>query len=354
MCLDLAAAHIFAAMPLASALRDLGFEDSAAQAAQHTIRVDRRTARSSATRPAMGTLVTVQAVGPSESQLCDAAGRAFDEMDRLVAILSRRDTTTPLAQLNRAARIEAPPPELAAVVRRALAWHRATGGAFDVTVLPVVQLFEAHAESLTPTLPSDAEVREARALVGAAHVRAVGRGITLGRAGMALTLDGIAKGYIVDAMAAALERQGVKRYLVEAGGDIRARGLKEGRRPWRVAVQDPDGGVFPALLDLTGGAVATSGSYARRFSLDETHHHIVDPGTGVSPADSRSVTVVAPTATDADALATAVFLMGPEAGCRYVDRLPGCACLAVDRRGNAYRSRAWRDAAPDRTTEEMA
>jgi thiamine biosynthesis lipoprotein len=164
---------------------------------------------------------------------------------------------------------------------------------------------------------------------------------------MELTFDGIAKGFIVDAVARALDAHGVRRYLVNAGGDIRARGKKEGRRPWTVGVRDPAAaGRFPGTLQLANAAVATSGSYEVSFDGDMRFHHIVDGKTGRSPGAALSVSVTAPTAMAADALATSVFVLGPAAGVRFVDGLRGCACLVLDRDGGQWMSRRWRNAPP--------
>jgi thiamine biosynthesis lipoprotein len=309
-------------------------------------RVAAATVRMTCRRPAMGTRVMITALDASSDRLSEAIGCAFTEMDRLTAVLSRHDPDTPLSHLNRTGRLDDPPPELAEAARQARWFHRLTGGAFDVTVAPLVSLYESRAAAGGPW-PTDAEVREVRALVGARRVTVRRRLLAFGRQGMALTLDGIAKGRIVDAVAAVIEQHGVRHFLVEAGGDIRAHGTKEDGRPWTVAVHDPARpATFADALHLTEGAVATSGSYVRRYDENETHHHIVDPQTGVSPGQCRSVTVTAPTAMAADALATSVFLMGPADGVRFIDRLAGCACLVLDRNGRSYRSRAWRGALP--------
>jgi thiamine biosynthesis lipoprotein len=148
-------------------------------------------------------------------------------------------------------------------------------------------------------------------------------------------------------VARALDRRGVKRYLVDAGGDIRARGAKEGGAPWTVAVRDPAGsGAFPDTIHLANGAVATSGSYEQYFEESRAYHHIVDPRSGRSPGHSVSVSVRAPTAMAADALATTVFVMEPQAGVALVERLPGCACLIIDGAGRQRRSRGWISAPP--------
>ena len=105
-------------------------------------------------------------------------------------------------------------------------------------------------------------------------------------------------------------------------------------------------GDYPDAIALTDAAVATSGSYERYYDAKRTFHHIIDAATGRSPAHCSSVSVVAPTAMAADALATTVFVMGPRAGVAFIDALPDCACLILDHEGRARRSRAWRSATP--------
>jgi FAD:protein FMN transferase len=330
------------------ALVDLGFERTwEPEVRTDVARTDERTVRVTSARPAMGTLVSIAAIGPSTDRLTDAIGRAFAEMDRLIGLLSRHDRTSPLTHLNRTGRLEGPAPEARTVVARALEYHRLTSGAFDVTVAPLVFLYDTRSDAIVSSLPSDAEVREALALVGAGHVHTSRRRIELTRSGMALTLDGIAKGFIVDRVARSLERRGVTRYLVDAGGDIRARGVKEGGAPWTVAVQDPArSGRYPDTIHLADGAVATSGSCERAYDAARQHHHIFDARSGRSPVRAVSASVIAPTALAADALATSVLLMEPREAVRFVDGLRGCACLIIDREGTAVRSRGWRSAAP--------
>ncbi len=333
-----------------SALVGLGFERVAAAAPPAEVsvaRLDARTAKLVATRGAMGTHVFVTALGPSERRLEDALAEAFEEMDRLVALLTRFEPASPVSVLNAEGRLDGPPPEVWDVVAAALGFHKVSAGAFDVSVAPLLALFEARLDGAKPAPPSDAEIRAATALVGAQHLAASRRRLAFDRPGMSVTLDGIAKGYIVDAIGRALDRRGVKQWLVDAGGDIRARGAKEGGAPWTVAVRDPLGSArFPDVIELAQGAVATSGSYERFFDPARAFHHIVDPRSGRSPAHSVSVSVRAPTAMAADALATTVFVMDPLAGLALIERLPGCACLIIDGAGRQRRSRGWLSAAP--------
>lgn len=299
----------------------------------------------------MSTLVSVVAIHESAAVAEEAIGRALEEMDRLIAIFSRYDSATPLAVLNDAGRLDGPPPELSSVLAQALTYHRLSGGAFDPTVAPLVDLFDACFRGPAPREPGAAEIRYARELVGVDTIMTSRRRVRLSRRGTSLTLDGIAKGFIVDAMAATLERAGVKRYLVEAGGDIRTGGRKENWLPWTVAIRDPETGGdawgrLPGTIRLAGAAVATSGSYERYYDAERRFHHIVDAARGASPSACTSATVIAPTATTADALATAVLVLGPRDGPALIDRFPDCACLVVGKDGSITYSRSWKESPP--------
>jgi thiamine biosynthesis lipoprotein len=327
------------------ALCGLGFEvvqPSVAETEVH--RVGRDGFRLEARRPAMTTRVSVTALHESTALGEDATGRAFDEMDRLIAIFNRHDAASALSVLNDEGRLEGPPPELPMVLSEALSYHRLTDGAFDPTVAPLVDLFRDCLTSPVPHEPTAAEIAAVRALVGASAIATSRRRVRLMRIGAALTLDGIAKGFIVDRMAATLERAGITRYLVEAGGDIRTGGLKEDGLPWAVAVRDPEsGGTLPGTMHLSGAAVATSGCYERYYDPTRRFHHIVDAAHGTSPRACTSATVVAPRATAADALATAVLVLGTRAGVALVESLPGCACLIVCSDGSVTHSHGWKE-----------
>lgn len=325
-----------------AALADLGFRRAdVVPVTNDAVPVERRCWKVVMTRPAMGTLVTVTAIGPDRTRAETAIGAAFEEMDRLIGLFSRFESDSAIAQLNGLGQFRDPPPELKRVVTTALDYHRLSHGAFDMTITPVLDLFEERG-GRAARLPDLRDMREALARVGSSHVEVGWRRIRFARDGMRITLDGIAKGYIVDGMAETLERHGIRRYLINAGGDIRARRCKEGGRPWAVAVQDPDRDERLAdAIPLTSGAVATSGSYRVHFDEDQTFHHIVDGRIGRSPRHAASVSVTAPTATAADALATSVFVLGPAAGVALVERLRGCACLIMDRAGRRWASSRW-------------
>jgi thiamine biosynthesis lipoprotein len=294
------------------------------------------------TRLAMGTIVSITAIHPSRLQAQAAIGATYDEISRLTRLLNRFDRSTPVALLNRQGWLDDAPAELRQVVGRALSHFWLSGGAFDISIQPVVDLFRlmhAAGRSLPPPV---AALREALCLVDARDIILDRRRLRFARPGMGITLDGIAKGYVVDRASAVLSRHGIRNHLVNAGGDIRARGRGRDQRPWRVAVQDPrKAGAPPSIFELTDGAVATSGNYEVYYDREQLFHHIANPVTGLCPDAVASVSVLARTAMDADALSTAVFLMDPGAGTRFIDSLPGCECLMLTRDGTPVLSRGW-------------
>ncbi len=326
-------------------LPELGFERVGERAARRLTPVGSGLHRLDVERPAMGTRVAVHAIAGSPHRLEEAVGRAYAEMDRLITVFNRYQGGSALTVLNDAGHLDSPPRELARVLGRAHRFHNLSRGAFDVSVAPLVDLFEGRVNGAPSTPPGEAEIAEARERVGAHHIRASRRRIRFQREGMRVTLDGIAKGYIVDAMAAALERSRVRHYLIDGGGDIRTRGRNERGEAWTVAVRDPDApGAFLDAVRPGRGAVATSGSYERFHAADPRCHHLVDGATAASPGRVRSVSVVAPSAMDADALATAVFILGPATGLRLIDSQRGCSGLILDRGGRRLTSRGWRSA----------
>ena len=146
------------------------------------------------TKVMLGTFVDVSVAGVSSMQASDALGLAFAEASRLERVFSRHDGGTPVSELNRAGRLRAAPAELVRVVNRSLFYGALTGGSFDVTVQPVIDLFRAHRNPSGELTLDDSELRAARALVGRRGLQVSGADLSFARSGMGITLDGIAKG----------------------------------------------------------------------------------------------------------------------------------------------------------------
>lgn len=286
----------------------------------------------------MGTFVFATARDASKDRAEEALEAAFAEVRRLCGVFDRRVDGTDAHALNRTGGLRRAHPELAAVAERAGRMFRLTDGAFDPTVLPVLELLERSVAADGSLELDRAEAANALRLVDGSAMRVDGREIRLGRAGMAVTLDGMGKGYIVDKACEAMAATGVAGCLVNAGGDIRCMGDES----WSVAVQDPEGGnAYPAVVGLRNAAMATSGGYERPLG-HSGRHHVLSPATGLSPVQSVSVSTVASTAMEADALSTAAFVMHPRKGVSLVDSQPGRECLILAANGNELVSAGWR------------
>ncbi|WP_304473104.1 FAD:protein FMN transferase [uncultured Desulfovibrio sp.] len=295
------------------------------------------------TRLFMGTVVTVSVVDADAARAEDALERAFARGRALADVFTRFGAASPVAALNSGGMLADAPPELTALLESARRISRLTGGAFDVTVLPLLRLLEERRNPAGSPRLTQSELHAALELVGAEHLEVDSDRLRFARSGMGLTLDGIAKGHIAQCMSRELTAAGCPDHLVNAGGDMVAGGRKGPDAPWRVAVEDPrKRGRYPQVVELpAGGAIATSGGYEVFYDAAQTHSHLVSPATGQSPA-LASVTVTAPDGLMADALATALSVMPPRDALALADSLPGYACCLLRRDGLMRTSGRWR------------
>jgi FAD:protein FMN transferase len=294
------------------------------------------------TRIGLGTPISMAVIHSDPETARQWVEAGFQEIERLESVLSRYRADSALAQLNRDGRLATPPQPLAEVLERALYWSAQTGGAFDPTIAPVLELHRRQARLGGGPTAQDLGAELAR--VGWEEVRRSASGIEFNRPDMALTLDGIAKGYVVDRVVAEFARWGADRVLVEAGGDLATLGVGSGGSGWQIGIQDPrdPGQTLGVLLQAGGGAVASSGGAFETFSPGSDTHHIVDPRTGRSPQGVRGVTVAAANAMDADALSTAVFVLGPEAGLELLDRIDDAEGMVVGPGGEIWQTKGFR------------
>ena len=272
------------------------------------------------TAAALGTKVSITAMHGSRDRAERAVGAAFGALDQVEQVMSLYRPQSQLCRLNRERVLDGPEPGLVAVLRRAQELARRTGGAFDVTVQP---LWEARARGGTG-LPA------ARASVDWRRLHVSRRRIRLAGDGMAVTLNGIAQGYAADRALAALRAHGIERGLVDTG-ELGGMG-----RPWTVGIQHPRRtDAYIDLARLDGRCMATSGDYA------PASPHIFDPRTGRTPDRFSSVTVVARSGLDADALSTALFVLDLERGIELLASTRGAEAFLVTRDGRTLATRGF-------------
>jgi len=299
----------------------------------------------------MGTTYSVRCElpsGVSTQQAQEVVHRSLDEVDKM---MSTYKIDSELSQLNAApaGEVRRVSPPLLEVLQLSEQVHKQSGGAFDVTVGPLVAAwgFGSAAQSDPPT---EAELEKARAAVGFSLIQIDPGGSTVQKTVPELKIDlsAVAKGYGVDRAALALAALGVQNYLVEVGGELRFLGDKPAtsgkRAPWLLAIEEPvaEGRRLHATFSAPreGGALATSGDY-RNFREEEGSlvSHILDPRSGAPvPRRTASVSVYRPRAAEADALATALFVLSPTESLALAEQEGWAIYLLVHQPGGGFKS----------------
>ncbi|KPJ89650.1 MAG: hypothetical protein AMS18_12285 [Gemmatimonas sp. SG8_17] len=291
-------------------------------------------------RPAMGTTVEIFLYTLTRDRAAELFEAAFQEIERVEAALSTYRSTSEISRINSAAahRPVVTDPEVFGLIVRALEYGRRTSGAFDVTVGPLVKawgFFRGGGHR-----PSAAELAEARAKVGWQHVAvdSTRRSIRFLTSGLQLDFGGIGKGFALDCAARVLRRHGVDSALLGAGqSSYLAIGTPPDDRGWPIVVPDPhDPTLAVSTIQLSNQSLSTSGSDRQYFAVNgKRYSHILDPRTGEPVTGMIQVTVIAPTATDSDALSTALFVLGSKRAAQLIEEVEGSAALLITDHGEA-------------------
>lgn len=293
------------------------------------------------TAKVMGTRVTVSIWTDSEEQAARGAAAVFEEFQRVDKLMTSWLDESDVSKINAAAG-KSPVKvgdEVLAVIERAQAMARTSGGSFDITVGAYRGLWKFD-QDRDGTIPDPAEVRKRLPLVGYKGLTIDKKAATvkLKKPGMRITLGGIAKGYAVDRSVKLLHERGFVDFILQAGGDLYVSGQR-GDRQWRVGIRDPRGkptSTF-AIAAIQNQTFSTSGDYERSVIKDGVrYHHILDPRTGKPATRCRSVTVLAADALTADAWSTALFVMGHTRGMKLVERQKGMEAVFVDSKNKVH------------------
>ena len=291
-------------------------------------------ARYSYNQVQMGIAFRITLYAADEATANTAADAAFARIDQLNSILSDYDPRSELSQLSSTAGSGKTVPvsdPLWFMLKRSQHLARQTDGAFDITVGPLIKLWRRARRM--KAMPSPERLAEARQAVGYRHLELdkERQAATLHRPGMRLDLGGIAVGYAVDEALKVLQQHGIRRTMVDGSGDIGLGDPPPGEQGWTIGVAplDPEGP--PSVyVSLANYAITTSGDAFQYVEIDgKRYSHIVDPKTGLGLSRRSAVTVIAPDCTTADSLATAVSVLGPEAGLKLVEATPGAAAIIV-------------------------
>ncbi len=284
----------------------------------------------------MGTFARIVAVAPHRNIAQKAIEDAFGQLRRIEQLASVYIEDSQISKVNSLASKE--PVNLSdstfQILQAAVEYGRLTDGAFDITVGPLIDLWQKAAEANQP--PDPAQLEEVRRRIGFDKIvlNPVSKTVRLSADGMKLDLGGIAKGYAIDKAVETLQAFGAVGAMVDLGGDIRCFGIPAGgKKYWLIGVQNPDlanKDRSRLILKLNDTAVATSGDYQRYVLIgSKKQSHIIDTKTGRGSKKFSSVTVIAPKAVDADALATAVSVLGAEKGLELIESLENTEAILI-------------------------
>jgi thiamine biosynthesis lipoprotein len=280
-------------------------------------------------RELMGTRFCIDVVVRDTNLGERAIEAAYAEIERSEGLLSNWDDHSQISEVNRSAGIQPVTvgDELLTVLQRAIEIAKLTDGAFDITFASCGGLWSIREERI----PTDREIATCLPHVDYRQVAldAARSAVYIADPDMRLGIAGLAKGYRVDRAAEVLESRGVTDYVVDGGGDMRiATGnLKD---EWPIKVAHPRRETPLGIVELASGAIATSGDYEWYFEKNGVrYHHILDPATGRPARRCLSATVIAANAVEADALATGLFVLGPDDGLELAERLPGVEAMLI-------------------------
>lgn len=284
-----------------------------------------RLVKYSETKIAMGTVVRFDICADmlQQKNVSSVFNIAWRSIKNTENVMSAFDATSEVSQMNASkGKVVNIDRRLYQLLAKSLYFSYVTNGAFDVTVWPLMQLWKTAREK--NVLPRDNDIKRILKFSGGGQIKLLDNlRVQLAHPLTQIDLSGIAKGYAVDQVADIFRQAGFSNFLIDAGGDIYAGGMNCEKKPWRVGVRDPEDRlkVIDTIV-LTDKAVTTSGSYEQFFEIKgKKYTHILDPRTGYPSEKAISATVIASKAQDADALSTALCVLGPQEGTAVINDL---------------------------------
>lgn len=282
----------------------------------------------------LGTICRIQINGGDNSDLDAALNRIRQIESRMSRNLETSEVRKIASSGDDGFKVSSGPCQ---VIKKALDFGDLSGGLFDVTIAPVVDLWGFGNNDVDPHLPSESALKQALPLVDyrQIHVQEDCRVVT--GPGQRIDLGGIAKGYAADEAASVLRESGVKSALINLGGNLFVLGKKDNGKPWKFGIQDPlkPTGTMMGIIEIDSGALVTSGIYERFFEENgKKYHHILDPNTGYPVKNNLAgVSITAPSGLDADALSTVVFMLGIDKGCELLAQFPNTGAIFITTNG---------------------
>ena len=281
-----------------------------------------------------GSYVKIKLLEPNRIKADQAVGKALAEMTRLDSIFSLYNQNSEINQINRmeTGKLSG---DFKNLLIRALKVSEKSNGAFDITVLPLIQYWRSYFKS--EKIPDSLELKRQLKLVDYRKIKIQNDSVYLPDS-VKIDLGGIAVGYSIDRAVEILKREGIKTGLIDAGGDI----MGFGNRKWKVGVKNPRGDGLLRTFSIQNQGIATSGDYEKFFMKDGIrYHHIMNPKTGYPAWGCASVTVIGPDAITADAYSTTIFVLGVKDGLALAGKMDGVeAFIIADESGNLQQNQS--------------
>jgi FAD:protein FMN transferase len=275
-----------------------------------------------------GSYVKIKLLEPNRTKANQAVRKALAEMTRLDSIFSLYNQNSEINQINRLGKGKLSQ-DFKNLLTRALEVSEKSNGAFDITVLPLIQFWRSYFKS--EKVPDSLELKRQLKLVDYRKIKIQNDSIYLPDS-VKIDLGGIAVGYSIDRAVEILKREGIKTGLIDAGGDI----MGFGDRKWKVAVKNPRKDELVRTFTIQNQGIATSGDYEKFFTKNGIrYHHIMSPKTGYPAWVCSSVTVIGPDAITADAYSTTIFVLGVKDGLALAEKMDGVEVFIItDESGN--------------------
>ncbi len=295
----------------------------------------------------LGTIITITLYDNPQQEIFDEIFAAIEEIETKMTI--NNANTSEIIEINRQAGVEAVKvsQDTFDVIKAGLDYSEIANGAFDITVGPLVKLWEIGFDDAH--VPDDSEIKNSLSLINYKNVELNEKELTvkLTHPHMMIDLGGIAKGYAADVAASILKEHGNKQAIINLGGNVYAYGEKSNHSTWKIGVQNPFStrGEYLGIASVKDKTVVTSGTYERYFEEDGIiYHHILDPQTGYPVRNNvMSVTIIADSSMTADALSTTAFALGVDEGLKLIESIDGVEALYVTEDKQVYATSGFLD-----------
>lgn len=313
------------------------------------------------TNTMMDTVITLKAYGPNAKAAVDESFKKVNELDKLA---SATISTSDVSKINAAAgngyvKVH---PEIIKMIETSIKYSKLSGGAFDITTGPIINLWGIGTDK--ERLPSDSEIKAKLLLIGYSNIsiNESDSSVMLQKPGMAIDLGGLAKGFAADELLKIYDKYGIKKGLINLGASsIYAIGTNPEGSPWSVGIKHPrndDSNTYLGIIKISNQALSTSGDYERYFIKNgKRYHHIINAATGY-PADTgvMSDTIVIDNSVPdknmiADILTTTVFVLGPEKGIQFADNIKGVSCQITTTDNKIYTTKGFKNKIMDLSSD---